>query len=85
MKKTTPQKTESKAKLLSGVVVSNKMAKTIIVRVDRFIKHPRFGKFYTVSKKYKVHVPDSAAVEVGSAVTIKSSRPMSKDKSFVLA
>ena len=86
MKKTTTPKanTESKAKLLSGIVVSNKMQKTLIVRVDRFIKHPRYGKYYTVSKKFKVHADDAANIAPGTEVVIKACRPISKDKSFTI-
>ena len=44
-----------RGKILSGVVVSDKMDKTIVVLVNRYIKHPKYKKYYTVSKKYKVH------------------------------
>lgn len=90
MKKTPTKKEKivetpaSKAKLLEGVVVSNKMQKTIIVQVDRFVKHLRYGKYYTVSKKFKVHTEDEKASNPGDKVTIKACRPISKDKAFVL-
>ena len=60
------------------------MQKTLIVRVDRFIKHPRYGKYYTVSKKFKVHAEDAATIAPGTAVMIKACRPISKDKSFTI-
>ncbi len=87
MKKTitAKPKTEAKAKLISGVVVSNKMQKTLIVKIDRFIKHPRYGKYYTVSKKFKVHADDAANIMPGTAVKIKACRPISKDKSYIVA
>lgn len=81
--KTQPN-TEVASKLLQGVVVSNKMQNTIIVQVDRFVKHPRYGKYYTISKKYKVHTADAKAHSVGETVTIKACRPISKDKSFMV-
>ena len=49
---TTPEK---KTKTLSGVVVSDKMQKTVVVKVDRYVKHPKYQKYYTISKKYKAH------------------------------
>ncbi|MEK7105706.1 MAG: 30S ribosomal protein S17 [Patescibacteria group bacterium] len=68
---------------LTGVVVSNKMEKTIVVRVDRTIQHPKYGKRYTVSKRYKTHV-EGEKPEVGAKVTIQETRPLSKDKRFRL-
>ena len=46
---------ENKGRVLKGVVVSDKMDKTVVVSVSRFIKHPFYGKYYKVSKKYKAH------------------------------
>ena len=68
-------------KTLKGVVVSDKMDKTIVVAVSRFIKHPLYGKFYKVSKKYKVH-DEKNQHKVGEVVEIVSTRPLSKDKRF---
>ena len=53
--KTIKENTESISKTLKGVVVGDKMDKTVVVSVSRFIKHPLYGKFYKVSKKYKAH------------------------------
>lgn len=79
------QKTKITGKELSGVVVSDKMQKTIVVKVDRYVKHPRFGKYYRTSKKYKVH-DDSPAndrkYKIGDRVTIRETAPISKDKHF---
>ena len=69
------------AKILKGIVVSDKMDKTIVVAVSRFIKHPLYGKFYKVSKKYKVH-DEKNQHKVGEVVEIVSTRPLSKDKRF---
>ncbi|MFC1720650.1 30S ribosomal protein S17 [Patescibacteria group bacterium] len=66
---------------VTGVVVSDKMDKTISVLVDRFVKHTKYGKFMKRSKKYKAH--DEANVhKIGDKVTIEECKPISKDKSF---
>ena len=66
---------------LIGVVVSNKMDKTAVVRVDRTIMHSKYLKRFTKSKRYKAHDPENTA-EVGQKVTIEESRPISKDKTW---
>ena len=43
------------AKILKGTVISDKMNKTVVVKVDDFKKHPRYGRYYKSSKKYKAH------------------------------
>lgn len=63
---------------LDGVVVSDKMQKTVVVRVDRMKTHPKYGKQFVVSARYKAH--DEAGAKVGDAVTIEETRPLSKDK-----
>ena len=68
---------------LTGVVVSTKMKDTIVVRVDRFLKHPIYKKFLTRSKKFKVHDAGNTAKE-GDTVTIQSTRPISKTKHFII-
>lgn len=68
-------------KTIVGVVVSDKMKDTIVVRVDRFVKHPKYGKFFSISKKYKVHDAGNTA-KIGDKVTIEECRPMSRDKRF---
>jgi small subunit ribosomal protein S17 len=72
---------ENKGNLLKGVVVSAKMNKTVVVSVSRFIKHPLYGKFYKVSKKYKAHDKDNK-YKIGDKVEIIETRPISKDKRF---
>lgn len=64
---------------LEGIVASNKMDKTIVVRVDRKISHPKYFKKYTVSKKYKVHDERNEYNE-GDKVAFVACRPISKDK-----
>jgi small subunit ribosomal protein S17 len=72
---------ESKAPILKGVVLSDKMDKTIVVSVSRFIKHPKYGKFYKVNKKYKVHDEENK-YKTGDKVEIVGCKPISKDKKF---
>lgn len=68
-------------KKLSGKVTSSKMNKTIVVSVDRYIKHPKYQKYLVRSKKYKAHDGENICKE-GDMVTVESCRPLSKDKAF---
>lgn len=68
-----------KRKIREGVVVSNKMNKTVIVRVDRTIRHPRFQKVIVRGKKYYAH-NDKDELNVGEKVRIVETRPLSKLK-----
>lgn len=70
-----------KIQRLKGIVLSNKMDKTVVVSVSRFVKHPKYGKYYKMNKKYKAHDPENK-YKTGDEVEIVSTRPMSKDKSF---
>lgn len=70
-------------KILEGTVVSTKMAKTVVVSVDRFVKVPKYGKYITSSKRYKAH-SDSDKYKVGDKVTIKETKPISKGKNFIV-
>lgn len=67
----------------SGVVLSNKSDKTIVVDVQRRYKHPRYSKFITRSKKYHAHDEKNLA-KIGDKVTIIESRPFSKLKKWEL-
>lgn len=69
---------ESKRKVREGVVVSNKMQKTVTVRVERTIRHPEFDKVVTRAKKYYAH--SDTEVKEGQRVRIIETRPMSKLK-----
>jgi len=80
-KTTKKENTESSGNLLNGVVISDKMDKTVVVSVSRFIKHPLYGKFYKVSKKYKAHDEENKH-KIGDKVEIIETRPISKDKRF---
>ena len=64
---------------LKGTIISNKMAKTVVVRVGSLKKHEKYQKFYKVSKKYKAH-DDKGEYKVGDVVMIQETRPMSKEK-----
>jgi len=66
-----------------GKVISNKMAKTIIVRVERRFAHPRFKKVVTGYKKFYAHDEKSEA-KVGDRVRIEETRPLSKTKRWRL-
>jgi small subunit ribosomal protein S17 len=74
-------KVPSKAKQLSGVVVSTKMKDTIVVLVDRFVKVPKYERYMKVSKKFKAHDAGNTKKE-GEIVTIIECAPISKDKHF---
>lgn len=69
------------AKILKGIVVSDKMNKTVVVEVDDFKKHLRYGRYYKSSKKYKAHY-ENGEFHIGDKVVIEEIRPMSKDKHF---
>ena len=72
-----------KGKILKGVVVSDKMKDTIVVEVQRFIKHPKYKKYYKVHKKYKVHDVGNTK-KIGDKVAMRETRPISKTKHFVV-
>lgn len=72
-----------KPKVLSGTVVSNKMKDTIVVSVETYGKHPKYEKFVTRRKKFKAHDAGNTK-QVGEKVEIVESRPISKDKHFVV-
>ncbi len=70
-------------KTLQGSVVSDKMDKTVVVNVTRFIAHKKYGKYFKIDKKYKAH-DENNTYKVGDKVIIAESKPISKDKSFVV-
>lgn len=81
--KNTDQTTNKLSRILTGKVVSTKMAKTIVVAVDRFEKHPKYGKYLRRTKRYKAHAP-SGEYQLGQTVNIKETKPISKDKHFIV-
>jgi small subunit ribosomal protein S17 len=68
-------------RILIGTVVSDKTDKTVVVRVERKVKHPMYGKIIRRSKKYHAHDEDNA-FKAGEVVRIEETRPMSKLKSW---
>lgn len=70
-------------KRLVGRVISDKMNKTIVVSVERTKRHPLYGKIIRVNKKYKAHDEQNEAA-IGDTVTILESRPISKEKRWVM-
>ncbi len=70
-------------KTLIGQVVSDKMNKTIVVSVKRTKRHPLYGKVIRLSKKYKAHDENNSA-SIGDTVKIVESRPLSKEKRWVM-
>lgn len=67
----------------TGVVVKTAMKDTATVQVDRFVKHPKYKKYFVRSAKYLAHDPGNEA-QVGDTVTITASRPISKLKRFTI-
>ncbi len=70
-----------KQKIIKGIVVSDKMDKTIVVAVHAFKTHPRYRKKYRITKKYKVHDPENK-YKTGDVVEFTECRPVSKEKRF---
>jgi small subunit ribosomal protein S17 len=70
-------------RVLSGTIVSDKGEKTVVVRVDRRVKHPLYGKIIKLSKKYHAHDADNAYA-VGEQVRIEECAPISKLKTWTV-
>ncbi len=67
-----------------GVVTSNKMQKTVVVQVDRRVRHAKYGKYVTRRQSYKAHDEEEGR-RVGDVVRIVETRPLSKDKRWRVA
>ncbi len=76
--------TTTKPQSMKGVVVKTAMKDTVTVAVSRYVKHAKYKKYQTRTKKYLVHNPGNT-VEVGQTVTIVACRPISKMKRFKIA
>ncbi len=74
-------KVESRKKTMTGVVVSDKMKDTVVVLVDRYVKHPKYGKYIAKSKKFKAQDAGNTK-KIGDKVMIEECAPISKDKHF---
>jgi small subunit ribosomal protein S17 len=73
----------TKKKVLTGTVVSNKMKDTVVVKVERYEKHPKYGKFVKRWKKFKAHDAGNTKA-MGEKVSIQETKPISKDKHFMV-
>lgn len=68
-------------KKLTGIVISDKMQKTVVVEVERVKEHPKYRRKYKVHKKYKAH-DEKGEFKAGDKVVIEECRPISKDKNW---
>lgn len=82
MKEASSQK-KSAPKTFKGTVVSTKMKDTIVVLVERYEKHPQYGKYLRLRKKIKAHDQGNTKT-VGDKVVIQETKPISKQKSFIV-
>lgn len=73
------EQTRNARKTRIGIVASDKMNKTVVVRVDTRVRHPLYGKITSSSKKFKAHDENNEA-RIGDKVLIAETRPLSKDK-----
>lgn len=80
-KKQTTEKSAVKGKILSGVVVSDKMKDTVVVAVSRFVKHPKYQKYMKRVKRFQAH-DEGNTQAVGDKVRIQETKPISKNKRF---
>jgi small subunit ribosomal protein S17 len=70
-------------KTLQGIVVSDKMQKTIVVQVESMKEHPKYKRRYKTHKRYKAH-DQNQEYHVGDKVVIEETKPMSKDKNWTV-
>ena len=70
-------------RILKGVVVSDKMQKTVVVEISRMKKHPKYKKYYSVTKRFKVH-DEEGVYKTGDKVLIQETRPLSKEKRWIV-
>ena len=74
---------ETNGRTMVGKIVSDKMQKTIVVMIERTVKHPKYGKI--MKRRTKVHAHDENQIgKIGNTVRIRESRPISKMKSWKL-
>ena len=71
------------SKKLQGIVVSDKMQKTVVVEVERTKEHPKYKRRFKVHKKYKAH-DENQEYHTGDKVVIEETKPISKDKTWVV-
>ncbi|MBL0333667.1 MAG: 30S ribosomal protein S17 [Chlorobiota bacterium] len=80
---TTEKSISSNRKVRQGLVVSNKMQKSIVVRVERKVKHPLYHKYLKQSKKFMAH-DENNICSIGDTVRIIETRPLSANKRWIL-
>ncbi|MFB3788794.1 MAG: 30S ribosomal protein S17 [bacterium] len=73
------EKAQSQRKIREGIVVSTAMRKTVVVQLERLVRHPQYGKTVRRLKKVKVH-DETGACTVGDLVRIEETRPLSREK-----
>ena len=77
------QENKKRFRTLKGVVVSDKMTKTVVVSVTRLKKHPKYKKYYKVTKRFKAH-DEKGEYHTGDKVIMQETRPVSKDKRWTV-
>jgi small subunit ribosomal protein S17 len=77
-------KTRGIKREVSGTVVSNKMDKTVVVQVERLVKHPLYKKYIRRRNKFRAHDKDNVC-QIGDRVTIIETRPLSKTKRWCVS
>ena len=70
-------------KKLTGIVVSDKMQKTVVVQVERIKEHPKYKRRYKIHKNYKAH-DETQQYHIGDKVVIEETKPMSKGKRWIV-
>jgi len=80
-KKNIKKEDKALGRFLKGVIVSDKMDKTVVVLVNRYKEHPKYKKRYKVSKKYKAD-DQKNEYKIGDKVIIQETRPISRDKKW---
>jgi small subunit ribosomal protein S17 len=81
MTTTQTVKKEKKNQVFTGVVTSDKMKDTAVVRVERYVKHPKYQKYMSRHTKLMAHDPGNTK-KIGDKATIEACRPLSKNKAF---
>ncbi len=68
---------------LKGIIISNKMQNTVVVKVERIKEHPKYKKRYRFHKNYKAHY-DKGDYKINDEVIIEETKPISKDKKWII-
>lgn len=74
---------KNKGRIVKGVVVSDKMTKTVVVSVTRLKMHPKYKKQYKVTTKFKAH-DENGEYHTGDRVLMRETRPLSRDKRWIV-